>query len=418
MKVIALFWSLSCWALALAAGCDGVVFTEEPSASIIAPSGSDPAQSSPTGSDPASPSSGDPSQQDPPAVCGNSAVETGEICDGGTRDCAQIDPKWTSGTATCGKDCKAWDTGACAEAMTVEQARATISKDRLKEVLYKLCSTELNGRSAGSPGDKLAAEYIAAKYLEAGLSPGNPKNTANPWFQPFNAGTRATQNVVGILPGNDPVLKDEYIVVGGHMDTVGVGYLGANDNASGTTHPIELAFAVGKLKGQNKRSIVFMGFGAEELGLLGSNHYCKKEPIYPIQKTVLMMNFDMTGRYSQYDAGYGEPPQLEDEFLQYLYAEEQMTPVDPAAIPKGTDSAPFRSVGVKLKDYCCAMDPDYHTKRDTPDKINFDSMLRIAREAFDILWKTAQNTKSPTPLSPSELVLKISLDHGGAPFLN
>src|SRR5262249_35416916 len=116
-----------------------------------------------------------------------------------------------------------------------------------------------------------------------------------------------TANVIGILPGDDPRLRDEAVVVGAHYDHLGHGgegslapgaigqiHPGADDNASGTTLVLALAPAFGA-SGPRPRTLVFVAFAGEELGLLGSAHYVTHAPV-PLARTVLMVNADMVGR--------------------------------------------------------------------------------------------------------------------------
>ena len=116
-------------------------------------------------------------------------------------------------------------------------------------------------------------------------------------------------NVVGVLEGSDPVLKNEYIVIGAHYDHLGRGgegsgslaprsgeiHHGADDNASGTAGMIELARIFSAQRPKLKRTLVFIGFGGEEEGLLGSNYYVN-HPLVPLDNTVAMINMDMIGR--------------------------------------------------------------------------------------------------------------------------
>src|SRR2546427_12178155 len=105
-------------------------------------------------------------------------------------------------------------------------------------------------------------------------------------------------NVVGILPGHDPALADEAVVIGAHFDHLGRVdgdvYPGADDNASGTAVVLGLARAFAA-SGGTARTLVFALFGAEELGLIGSRHYVG-HPVVPLAQTVAMVNFDMVGR--------------------------------------------------------------------------------------------------------------------------
>lgn len=116
-------------------------------------------------------------------------------------------------------------------------------------------------------------------------------------------------NVIGILEGRDPVLKNEAIIIGAHYDHLGKGgqgslalnsseiHYGADDNASGMSAVLELARQFAKEK-SNKRTIIFMAFGGEEEGLLGSKYYVNN-PVWPLDKTVAMINLDMVGRLNE-----------------------------------------------------------------------------------------------------------------------
>src|SRR5262249_10548535 len=130
-------------------------------------------------------------------------------------------------------------------------------------------------------------------------------------------------NVVGVLPGNDPQLASEYVIIGAHYDHLGLGgpespaerpegqiHHGADDNASGTSGLLELARVLASERGKIKRSIVFIAFSGEELGLLGSGAYTKN-PIVSLASTVAMLNMDMIGRLrnrSLFIGGVGTSP--------------------------------------------------------------------------------------------------------------
>jgi hypothetical protein len=111
------------------------------------------------------------------------------------------------------------------------------------------------------------------------------------------------RNVVGLLRGSDPVLRESYVIVSAHYDHIGVGnpvngdaiYNGANDDGSGTVSVIELASALATLKQKPKRSIVFIAWFGEERGLLGSRYY-GHHPVFPLKKTVAMINLEQIGR--------------------------------------------------------------------------------------------------------------------------
>ncbi len=115
-------------------------------------------------------------------------------------------------------------------------------------------------------------------------------------------------NVGGYLEGNDPNLKNEWIIIGAHFDHLGMGgegslyrgnepqiHNGADDNASGTTGVLELAEKFASIKNQLKRNIVFFTFSGEELGLLGSDYLVNHLP-FPAEDAITMINMDMIGR--------------------------------------------------------------------------------------------------------------------------
>jgi len=159
-----------------------------------------------------------------------------------------------------------------------------------------LASDALQGRDAGSEGIDAAADFIAQRFAAEGIAP---------YFETYRDTLgnfdEDTFNIVGVLEGSDPLLKNEYIVVGAHYDHIGLltpenGDAianGANDNASGTTTVLEMARYFGKEK-TNKRSIIFALFSAEEKGLLGSKHLAEKLKADGLDLYV-MLNFEMVG---------------------------------------------------------------------------------------------------------------------------
>lgn len=163
-------------------------------------------------------------------------------------------------------------------------------------IMEFLASDDLQGRDSGTEGIDKAADFIAASFVSNGIAP--YFETYRDTLSNFD---KTTFNVVGVLEGSDPVLKNEYIVVGAHYDHIGtlapengdVIANGANDNASGTTVVMELAKYFGKER-SNKRSIIFALFSAEEKGLLGSKHLAEKLKAENLDLYV-MLNFEMVG---------------------------------------------------------------------------------------------------------------------------
>lgn len=176
-----------------------------------------------------------------------------------------------------------------------------------------LADDALEGRLAGSPGERCAADYIAARFKALGLQPGGAQGT---YFQelplastlnPHGQGGTG-RNVIAILPGSHPTLKDEFVIVGAHYDHLGRGgrtggslapdqagaiHNGADDNASGVAAVLEAARQL--VAARPARSIVFMTFTGEESGLLGSAFFTA-HPSIALKQVKAMLNLDMVGR--------------------------------------------------------------------------------------------------------------------------
>ncbi len=232
-----------------------------------------------------------------------------------------------------------------------------------------------------------------------------------------------TANVIGSVRGSDDALKDEYIVVGAHYDHLGMGghgsrhsgrepaiHFGADDNASGTAMMMELAAAVAK--NPLPRSVVFMGFSGEEMGLLGSNYYVKN-PLIPLDKTVYMLNFDMVGRLkdSKLTAmGSGTSPVLPALF-DFLAARH---PVELSINEDGfgpSDHTSFYSHKVPVSMIFTGTHDDYHTPADTWDKLNYEGMTTIYAFAKELLDEVANS-----PERPAYQQTKASASKGGMGF--
>ncbi|MFO7719452.1 MAG: M20/M25/M40 family metallo-hydrolase [Gillisia sp.] len=203
----------------------------------------------------------------------------------------------------------------------------TISEASVQEKLEFLASDELRGRETGTEGIDKAASYIEAYFK---------KNNIKPYYETyrdsFEVADRTGFNVIGFLEGNDPELKKEFIILGAHYDHIGLGKVvgndsianGANDNAAGTVAVMELANQFSKLK-TNKRSILFILFSAEEMGLQGAKHIAKRLKAEDLD-LYAMVNFEMIGVPMQgkdhlaYLTGY-ENSNLAEKFNEYSEAE-------------------------------------------------------------------------------------------------
>lgn len=183
----------------------------------------------------------------------------------------------------------------------------TFSASEVRKHVEFLADDALGGRYTLSKGYLTAAIYVAERFAALGLV---EAQTDAGWFQvaklPIMTGnpprkrTYKAPNVIGVLPGSDPVLKNEYVVLSAHLDHVGTDplragdkiYNGAMDNASGVATMLETARAFAGSKRRPKRSILFVALAGEESGLLGSN-YLARHPVVGTGKVVANVNLDM-----------------------------------------------------------------------------------------------------------------------------
>ena len=231
-------------------------------------------------------------------------------------------------------------------------------------------------------------------------------------------------NVMGRIPGSDPVLKDEFIILGAHHDHMGVNdegriFFGADDNASGTTALLELSEAFQRNPAKPRRSILLAAWGAEEIGLLGSRHYVGRPPI-PLQQTVAMFQMDMIGRNAQHAANLigNLPGQREKDnrnSLNVLGASiapmlraliersnaktgldlrfpEELKAMD---LMRRSDHWPFLKQGIPALFLFTGFHPDYHRATDTADKINFSKLEKILKLVYLMVWEVGEARERP-----------------------
>lgn len=242
-------------------------------------------------------------------------------------------------------------------------------------------------------------------------------------------------NVIGILEGNDPVLKKEAIIIGAHYDHLGKGgqgslavnstaiHHGADDNASGTSALIELARQFAKEK-KNKRTIIFIGFGGEEEGLLGSKFYVNN-PVFPLDKTVAMFNMDMIGRLKEEKLTVGgigsasewnnlvkignlESPTLSSQGNSVGVPTNQTVGLTMSSTKPlfnlqlsedgfgPSDHASFYGKQIPVLFFFTGTHEDYHKPSDTSEKINYTGVLKIANFVSELVKTVDANPTRPT----------------------
>ncbi len=210
-------------------------------------------------------------------------------------------------------------------------AVAPVQLEHVRAHFTTLSADDMEGRLTGTPGAERAARYIAAQLEAFGVTPGGEDG----YFQrvplvqvgrrrmmlvpphipdeQVPAERRVTGlNVVGVIPGTDPTLRDEAVLVGAHYDHLGVGepvqgdgvYNGADDNASGVTAVLEVARALAKGP-RPRRTVVLLATSGEEQGLLGMHWYMER-PAFPLERTVANLEFEMIGRPDPKAGGSGQ----------------------------------------------------------------------------------------------------------------
>jgi len=187
------------------------------------------------------------------------------------------------------------------------QQAASSNPTQIRDAMKSLASDAMHGRGSGSPDELAAANYLAGELHAIGITPAGDKGgyiqDVSGVFQ-FYSGSKQwnTRNVLGVLPGSDPKLKDQVILLTAHMDHLGVGkavdgdsiYNGADDDASGCVAVLQLARALAG-KEHPKRTVVFAFFGSEETGGQGNQYFLQHPPV-PLANIVANLEFEMIGR--------------------------------------------------------------------------------------------------------------------------
>lgn len=221
-----------------------------------------------------------------------------------------------------------------------------------------------------------------------------------------------TQNVVGIIDGNDPDLKNDFIVVGAHYDHLGYGgqgsssrspdtiaiHPGADDNASGVAVMLDLAKKLQANKSKLKKSVVFVAFGAEELGIIGSKEFLKTSLIDP-SKIKTMINLDMVGRLNEEQrlqiAGTGTALEF-DKYIDIANVKYKFSIQKNQDGYGPSDHSSFYSEKIPVLFLSTGAHEDYHTVFDTEDKINYSGIAKISNFTYDFVFDLLNKNRTVT----------------------
>jgi len=237
----------------------------------------------------------------------------------------------------------------------------------------------------------------------------------------------ATQNVVAVFEGSDPVLKDEYVAVGAHYDHIGIGlplngdaiYNGADDDGSGTTALLAMAEALAKAPKRPKRSVLFVWHAGEEKGLWGSRYFTEY-PTIPLDKIVTQLNIDMIGRSKKEgdtnarNANLSGPNEVyvigskmmstelgeltetvNKDYLNIAFNYRYDDPADPNRFFFRSDHYNYAKRGIPIVFFFDGEHEDYHRPGDEVQKIDFQKMEKVTRTVYMLLWEVANRATRP-----------------------
>jgi hypothetical protein len=220
---------------------------------------------------------------------------------------------------------------------------------------------------------------------------------------------RNVRNVIGILPGSDPAMAAEAVVLGAHYDHVGLGgrlsvapertgeiHNGADDNASGTSSIMEIARAAAEQRARFPRTLVFIAFAGEERGLLGSAYYAAN-PSVPLQSTVAMLNLDMVGRSrGGVDvSGLELAPSIEADLKAASAGVRDLEVRRQGPGAGRSDDSSFIDKGIPAINFFTGFHPDYHRPGDDWEKIDAAGTARVAGLALELAARLAARPARP-----------------------
>lgn len=276
--------------------------------------------------------------------------------------------------------------------------KPVFSEKRMMESVKYLASEELKGRGIGTPEIDQAADYISQKFKEAGLLP-----IGDNYFQKFthnfmDKGEVSLTNVIGIIPGTDPKLREEPVVVSAHYDHLGLGWpdvhkgdegkihYGADDNASGVATIIELAKTMAKTV-KPKRTIIFLACTAEESGLIGSRYFVEHSKEYFTGEIFANVNIDTDG--SLFDNKLLVLNANSAKEWKFIFmGTDYTTGVLSEVIDKdldASDQVAFIEKGIPAVQLFTGGTANYHRPTDTFEKIDGKGLVKVATVAKEVL---------------------------------
>lgn len=285
---------------------------------------------------------------------------------------------------------------------------AQIDQQNLKKHIYYLADDNMKGRGTGSKEVKKAAKYIEKYFKKYGLQPKGEKG----YRQTFEArvrraivkdSIRQADNVIGFLDNGAPytiVIGAHYDHLGdgrqgGSKDSLGVGKIhnGADDNASGVAGLLELARHYSSNNITEPYNMLFIAFGAEELGLIGSGYFTE-HPTIPLKSVQWMLNMDMIGRYNPENGvaviGYGTSSKFPVIFDNITSDIQFNLSRDGSG---GSDQTSFYQKDIPVLFFHTGGHEDYHKPGDDPEKIDYNALESILKLEIDVIDNSMKQDK-------------------------
>jgi hypothetical protein len=284
------------------------------------------------------------------------------------------------------------------------------SREALAARVAFLAQPALKGRKPGTAGSRLARRYMEERFKTSGLV---PWGRTSGYELPFGLGV----NVVGVLPGSDPKLANEILLVSAHYDHLGKEggkiHPGAADNASGVAALLEIARRMSRLERRQKRPVAFAAFDGEEQMLLGSFAFTCREDVRRA-KFAAVINIDMLGRdfmdvvtNTVFVTGTEEYPALRERVRGFGAAAGMRTlPLSSYLVGPRGDFAAFESLGMPCLFFSCGIFRDYHRPTDTPDKLDYGELDR----SVSVMLQTAVELANADSLARAPIPVEGDLE--------
>jgi len=271
-----------------------------------------------------------------------------------------------------------------------------------------LADDAFEGREGGQRGGRAASSYIEQEIIPLGLT---PAGAGKSYFQSFPTRFGTLRNVLIIIPGSDPVLQNDVIVVGAHYDHVGYGnkrnsfgpfgyvHNGADDNASGVAGLIKIAETLAELPVSYRRTILLAFWDGEEQGLLGSKYFIKNQPeCMKDKKIIFSINLDMIGRLRHRQLNvFGARSATGLETLvtraNNLSEKESLELIFNCDITPDSDHYPFLKAKVPTLMLHTGLHPDYHRPSDDAHLINIEGIEPVLVVTLQVLLQVANRDK-------------------------